>query len=225
VLSKVRAEAELEVAVLKKNIEALKKQLKKARQPLEALKQVEEQVEQMEEKVEEPVERRPQTVDRGLTPSTFDRPLSLGERVIVSTLNADGVVTALSESDAEVQVGSLRIRAKLSDLQRKPSVVESLKAEKKKEIAEPVRANIAPSPGIELDIRGEASDDALDMLDRYIERAYAAGLPFVRIIHGKGTGKLRQVVREALRGSSHVTSFEEGKPNEGGAGVTVAKIG
>jgi len=225
VLSKVRAEAELEVAVLKKNIEALKKQLKKARQPLEALKQVEEQVEQMEEKVEEPVVRRPQTLDRGLTPSTFDRPLSLGERVIVSTLNADGVVTALSESDAEVQVGSLRIRAKLSDLQRKPSVVESLKAEKKKEIAEPVRANIAPSPGIELDIRGEASDDALDMLDRYIERAYAAGLPFVRIIHGKGTGKLRQVVREALRGSSHVTSFEEGKPNEGGAGVTVAKIG
>ena len=63
------------------------------------------------------------------------------------------------------------------------------------------------------------------MLDRYIERAYSAGLPFVRIIHGKGTGKLRQVVRDALQQSLHVTSFEEGKPNEGGAGVTVAKIG
>ena len=63
------------------------------------------------------------------------------------------------------------------------------------------------------------------MLERYLERAYSAGLPFVRIIHGKGTGKLRQVVRDALRSSPHVTSFEEGKPNEGGAGVTVAKIG
>jgi len=224
VLSKARAEAELEVAVLKKNIEALKKQLKKARQPLEALQQVEEQVEEIEEKVEEPVERRQRTVDRG--PSTIDRPLSLGEWVIVSTLNADGVVTALGASDAEVQVGSLRIRAKLSDLQRKPSVVENLEAEKKKkESAESVRASIAPSPGIELDIRGQISEDALDMLERYLERAYSAGLPFVRIIHGKGTGVLRQVVRNALQGNSHVTSFEEGKPNEGGAGVTVAKIG
>jgi len=47
----------------------------------------------------------------------------------------------------------------------------------------------------------------------------------VRIIHGKGTGKLRAVVRDVLQKSSHVTSFEEGKPSEGGAGVTVAKIG
>ena len=76
-----------------------------------------------------------------------------------------------------------------------------------------------------MDIRGQASDDALDMLDRYLDQAFAAGLPFVRIIHGKGTGKLRQVVRDALRQSPHVTSFEEGGPKEGGEGVTVAKIG
>jgi DNA mismatch repair protein MutS2 len=81
------------------------------------------------------------------------------------------------------------------------------------------------SPGLELDLRGQASDDALDQLDRYLDQAYSAGLPFVRIIHGKGTGKLRQVVRDALRQNPHVTSFEEGKPKEGGEGVTVAKIG
>jgi DNA mismatch repair protein MutS2 len=75
-----------------------------------------------------------------------------------------------------------------------------------------------------LDLRGQASDEALDRLDRYIEKAFLAGLPFVRIIHGKGTGKLRQVVRAALRKNSHVTSFEEGGPKEGGEGVTVAKI-
>jgi DNA mismatch repair protein MutS2 len=62
------------------------------------------------------------------------------------------------------------------------------------------------------------------MLDRYLEQAYLSGMPFVRIIHGKGTGRLRQVVRKALKGHPHVTSFEEGDPREGGEGVTVAKL-
>jgi DNA mismatch repair protein MutS2 len=222
VLAKARAEAELEVAVLKKNIETLKKQLKDARQPLKAIKKVEEQIEEIEEKVEAPVERKK-------TPTSLSGdqpPLKLGEKVIVGSLNAEGLVTALGESDAEVQVGSLRIRAKLTELQRKAVKEESPKAEKKVErTVEAVSAGITASPGVELDIRGQASDDALDMLDRYLDQAYSAGLPFVRIIHGKGTGKLRQEVRKALRKYSYVKSFEEGGAKEGGAGVTVAKIG
>ena len=225
VLEKARAEAELEVAILKKNIESLKGQLEKARQPLEALKKVEKQVEEMEEKVEEPVERRPSTVDR--RPSVTDRPLSLGERVTVSTLNAEGVVTALGESDAEVRVGSLRIRAKLSELERKggePPAVSS-QPEEQGTVYRPSSTVRTQSPGMELDLRGQISEDALSMLDRYLDQAYTAGLPFVRIIHGKGTGVLRQAVRDALRQYPHVTSFEEGGPKEGGEGVTVAKIG
>ena len=77
---------------------------------------------------------------------------------------------------------------------------------------------------MELDLRGQRAEDALDALDRYLESAYLAGLPFVRIIHGKGTGKLRQVIREALQGSPHVSTFESGRDNEGGDGVTVAKL-
>jgi DNA mismatch repair protein MutS2 len=115
VIAEARAEAELEVAVLRRNIDSLKSQLKKARQPLEALKQVEERVEAIEEKVEAPVERK----SRQSPVTSNQSPLKLGEKVTVSTLNAEGVVTALGESDAEVRVGSLRIRAKLSDLQRK----------------------------------------------------------------------------------------------------------
>jgi len=80
------------------------------------------------------------------------------------------------------------------------------------------------SPGIELDLRGQRAEDALEMLDRYLEKAFMTGLPFVRIIHGKGTGKLRQEVRAALKIHPHVTSFEEGGDKEGGAGVTVAKL-
>ncbi len=61
-------------------------------------------------------------------------------------------------------------------------------------------------------------------MDRYLDSAYLAGLPFVRIIHGKGTGRLRQEVRRALSQHPHVKSFEPGGEKEGGDGVTVAKL-
>ena len=223
VIAEARAEAELEVAVLKRNIDSLKSQLKKAGQPLEALRKVEEKVELIEEKVEEPVER----ITRQSPVNSIQSPLKLGERVTVSTLNAEGVVTALGETDAEVRVGSLRIRAKLSDLQRKrapESAGEPASAQTLSKTTISRSPSAASSPGLELDLRGQMSEDALDKLDRYLEQAYLAGLPFVRIIHGKGTGVLRQVVRDSLRQNSHVTSFEEGGPKEGGEGVTIAKI-
>jgi DNA mismatch repair protein MutS2 len=113
-LAKARAEGELEVAVLKRNIDSLKSQLKKASQPLTAIKAIEAKMEKMEEKVDAPVERR-RTTDDGPS-SIVNRQWSLGERVTVSTLNAEGVVTALGESDAEVQIGTIRVRAKMSDL-------------------------------------------------------------------------------------------------------------
>ena len=77
---------------------------------------------------------------------------------------------------------------------------------------------------MEIDLRGQRAEDALDALDRYLESAFLAGLPFVRIIHGKGTGRLRQVIREALASSPHVKSWESGGDKEGGDGVTVAKL-
>lgn len=229
VLAKARAEGELEVAVLKRNIDSLKSQLKKAKQPLEALKQLEEKVEAIEEKIGAPVERR-STPDNRPSLSLVNRPLSLGERVTVSTLSTEGVVTALGESDAEVQIGSLRVRARLADLVRKGQEVESTEAktnEEKRQIADgSARAALSgtKSPGIELNLRGKLVEDGLEELDCYLERAYSSGLLFVRIVHGKGTGRMREAVRNALKESPYVASFEEPKDNEGGAGVTVAKM-
>ena len=218
VLAKARAEGELEVAILKKNIESLKSQLKKAKQPLEAIKSIEEKMEKIEEKVEAPVERKGDQLSVVNTQA-----LRLGERVTVSTLNAEGVVTVLGESDAEVQIGSLRVRTRLTDLVRKSQEVES--PAEKKEVVSSQRPIIgAKSPGLELNLRGKLVEDGLDELERYLERAYSAGLLFVRIVHGKGTGKMRDAVRNALKDSPYVSSFEEPKDNEGGAGVTVAKM-
>jgi len=138
-------------------------------------------------------------------------------------LNAEGVVTALGESDAEVQIGSLRVRARLVDLVRKSSeAVISDQSPREASSHHPV--NSAKSPGLEINLRGKLVDEGLDELEKYLERAYSAGLLFVRIVHGKGTGKMREAVRSALKGNPYVASFEEPKDNEGGAGVTVAKM-
>jgi DNA mismatch repair protein MutS2 len=224
-LAKARAEGELEVAVLKRNIDSLKSQLKKASQPLQAIKAIEEKMEKMEERVEAPVERR-RTDDVGQS-SIVNRQSSiqLGERVTVSTLNAEGVVTALGESDAEIQIGTLRVRARLSDLVRKSE--NQTVDDRPKTVSSQSSSTVhrqSSSPGMEVDLRGLMSEDALDKMERYLEQAFLTGLPFVRIIHGKGTGKLRQAVRAALRGHEYVLSFEEGGDKEGGEGVTVAKL-
>lgn len=225
VLAKARAEGELEVAILKRNIDSLKSQLKKAKQPLDAIKTIEEKIEQVERKIEAPVERK---ADQSLVSGL--QSLKLGERVTVSTLNTEGVITALGESDAEVQIGSLRVRARLTDLVRRsgePSPVLSNQPVDDRPTTSAIRPKGSPSgssPGIELNLRGKLVEEGLEELDRYLEKAYSSGLLFVRIVHGKGTGRLREAVRNALKSSPYVASFEEPKDNEGGAGVTVAKM-
>lgn len=217
VIAQARAEGELEVAVLKKNIESLKSQLRKAKQPLDALKQIEEKADAIEEKIEAPVERKNEQL-----PAGDNQALKLGERVLVSTLNAEGVVTALGESDAEVQIGSLRVRARLVDLVRKSN--EAVTSEQLPVTNPKSQVSSPKSPGLELNLRGKLVEDGLEELDRYLERAYSAGLLFVRIIHGKGTGRMREAVRTALKDNPYVASFEEPKDSEGGAGVTIAKM-
>ena len=217
VLAKARAEGELEVAVLKQNIESLRQQLKKAKQPLEAIRAIEEKIEKIEEKVVAPVERKSDQL-----PITNNQSLKLGQRVTVGTLNAEGVLTALGESDAEVQIGSLRVRARLVDLVRKSS--EPVISEQLPVTSRQSSVTSAKSPGLEINLRGKLVDEGLDELEKYLEKAYSAGLLFVRIVHGKGTGKMRDAVRGALKGNPYVASFEEPKDNEGGAGVTVAKL-
>ncbi|MDP2776448.1 MAG: Smr/MutS family protein, partial [Anaerolineales bacterium] len=219
-IAKARAEGELEAAVFKRNIDSLKSQLKKASQPLQAIKAIEEKMEKMEEQVEAPVERKIEQLS-----VSSNQSVKLGERVTVNSVNAEGVVTALGESDAEVQIGTLRVRARLSDLGRRAEkqTVDDRPQTVTSRSSSTVHRQ-SSSPGMEVDLRGLMSEDALDKMERYLEQAYLSGLPFVRIIHGKGTGKLRQAVREALRGHEYVKSFEEGGNTEGGEGVTVAKL-
>jgi DNA mismatch repair protein MutS2 len=229
VLEKARLEAEAQVQDLQREIAEVRRVLARARQPFEAVQAVEEQVEELVEKVEMPVERRLPELSHPLE----DRPIRLGDKVRLRSLNTEGVVSALGEEEAEVQVGVLRVRARLADLHLASLAAEPTResskssAVRRRSVEASGKTTIAlpESPGMELDLRGQRADEALDALDRYLDAAFLAGLPFVRIIHGKGTGRLRQSVREALAHNPQVKSFEAGGDKEGGDGVTVAKLG
>ena len=89
---------------------------------------------------------------------------------------------------------------------------------------EAISLPLAESPGLELKLIGYTVDEASDVLDQYLDRAYRAGLPWVRIVHGKGSGILRKSIRDALHDHPLVKSFQRAGDSEGGDGVTVAML-
>ena len=76
----------------------------------------------------------------------------------------------------------------------------------------------------EVDVRGQAADEALDQVVAALDRATLSGAPYLRIIHGHGTGRLKSVLREYLEESPYVAEFRPGDRAEGGDGVTVARL-
>jgi len=115
-------------------------------------------------------------------------------------------------------VGALRVRARMTDIHL---LGEGRAAPPEWSMPE-TGGFRTESPGLELSIRGLRVDEAMDQLDGYLDRAYLAGLPYVRIIHGKGTGKLKEAVRKELSKRPEVARYETAGPHEGGDGVTVA---
>ncbi len=241
VLEAARLQAEEQLEEVQSELSEVRRQLARNRQPLEAVEQAEEKIEALQESTSAPVGRR----SADAIVAAAHRTIRLGDRVRLHSLNTQGIVTSLGEEEAEVSVGVLRIRARLAELQLMgeeatagsgstglPTARELMSSSRAHPASQPAEGQArssassiyAESPGIELDLRGQRSDEALDALERYIDSAYLAGLPWVRIIHGKGTGKLRLAVREALSHNPHVKSFESGGDQEGGDGVTVAKL-
>jgi DNA mismatch repair protein MutS2 len=150
------------------------------------------------------------------------RPLQAGDMVLVRSVGLSGEILSVDEEEqtAEVQVGGFRMQADLAELRREKKADRNAEARRA-----PVAASLPPPPdvAISLDMRGWRASEVADRLERYLNDAYMAGLPFVRLIHGKGTGALRQVVRDVLNGHPLVGSFGGGG-QDGGEGVTVARL-
>lgn len=226
VLAEARREAEEEIEDLREEIRRVRRQLSAAAQPLDAIKQVQQDVAQLDTQMIDV----PQKPDPLPGDTDEDHPLRLGDLVWVSSLGAEGQITELSSDEAEVMVGRLRMRTSLEDLTYR-SKTESKRDKKSRtsrreptSTAEQKGVGLRPSPGLELDLRGQMVEDAVPNMDEYLDAAYMAGLPFVRIIHGKGTGALRVAVRDHLNGHPLVKNFKRGGEKEGGDGVTVVNL-
>jgi DNA mismatch repair protein MutS2 len=148
----------------------------------------------------------------------------LGDTVWLAKLNAEGTITEMDRDSVSVQVGTLKVRAAMDEITQR---TRSEKREMKRghlrnyeKSPDPV-APKGQSPGLELDLRGERVDDALKRLETYIDAAYMSGLPFARIIHGKGTGALRKAVQERVGEHPLISKVTRAEAKEGGEGVTI----
>jgi DNA mismatch repair protein MutS2 len=131
-------------------------------------------------------------------------------------LNQEADVVEVDGDFAELQLGTLRLRHPVEGLRR---IGRARNQDQERQVFKPTRVEFVP---MELDIRGNRAAEVEGMLDRYLDDAYRSGLPLVRIIHGKGTGALRQVVRDYLNNSPIVARHELAPAAEGGEGATVA---
>jgi DNA mismatch repair protein MutS2 len=153
------------------------------------------------------------------------RPLQPGDTVMVRSVGLKGEIVSVDadEGSAAVQVGGFRMTVDLRELRREKGGPEG----ERRDYAPAARSvSLPPAPDVSmtLDMRGWRAGEVADKLDRYLNDAYLAGLRQVRLLHGKGTGALRQVVRDVLQGHPLVTSFASAAGRDGGDGVTVATL-
>ncbi|MCO5221223.1 MAG: endonuclease MutS2 [Thermomicrobiales bacterium] len=141
--------------------------------------------------------------------------LSVGDRVQVTTLGLDGEIASIEGDSAEVVMGGLRLRQPVAALKR----LGGPRREQVRQVSIGSGAGFVP---MEIDVRGERVAEVEAELERYLDTAYRANLPSVRIIHGKGTGALRQAVKRQLQAHPAVSRSELGGHGEGGDGVTIA---
>ncbi len=215
ILEDAKRQAGQEAEKLYAEIDAIRAQVKAPTKSTQKKKMLRKQVGDLVDRIEEPIEKqRFQTQRR--------RPLRTGDRVYVRRLDTDGVVTSISEDNVEVQIGKMHVKVDLRDIERSKNEQRRIdRIGGTEHHSSSVKEIFFPSPGTELHLLGMRAEDALLALDRYLDAAHAAGLPYVRIVHGKGTGVLRQVVRKALENAQLVDRWEFALDNEGGEGVTI----
>ena len=156
--------------------------------------------------------------------------LEIGNTVIVKRLNQTGTILSLPNKNGElsVQVGIMKMNVNISDLIKNSNISTNNINTKSKtaKTHSKISFNNTKSLNVssEINIIGLNVDEAIPIVDKYLDDSYLAGLETVRIVHGKGTGKLRQGVHNFLKKHSHVKNFRIGTFGEGEMGVTVVEL-
>lgn len=148
--------------------------------------------------------------------------VSVGDTVKVLSYGQQGVITKkLADHEFEVQIGILKVKVTDRDIEKISTQAAPKKAERAVRSSRGLRSTRASS---ELDLRGQRYEEALTNLDRYIDSSLLAGLNTVTIIHGIGTGAIRNGVQQYLKRNRHVKSYNYAPANQGGTGATIVHL-
>jgi DNA mismatch repair protein MutS2 len=151
-------------------------------------------------------------------PGTEPVALAPGMAVAAEHLGLRGQLVAIAGDSATVRAGSISVRVPVSAL--RPSAEAATPRPARERQPELLTRAVAP----ELMLIGRTTDEVQDLVEKYLDDAFMAGVAHVRLVHGKGTGALRKAVRGVLSDHPLVASFRDGEPAEGGAGATVAAL-
>jgi DNA mismatch repair protein MutS2 len=175
---------------------------------------------------------------------TSPREIEVGDRVRLLSFGSTGIVDQIKDDEAEVRVGSLRMREQLSNLEliteagnkryevstsrvsgRVKGSLENLKRQANAtELHLHSKDSDSRSQNNELNLIGKTTDEGVDLADKFLDEAFLNGLSEVRIIHGHGTGALRKAIAEFLRDHPHVARFISAPPDKGGSGATQVEL-
>ncbi len=220
IINEARLEAKTLLQETNQRIETLIREIKENKAAKEPTRQLREELRQFEEKiiVEKP-RRKKETV------KVIEGPIQTGDSVRIKGQTAIGEVQAITKNDAEIMFGGLVSKTKLNRLE-KVTKSEAKKAEKENYVAVKGidmverRANFNQ----DLDVRGKRAEEALKELERFLDNALLFGTHEVRIIHGKGDGILRTVMREVLKTRKEIKHYHDDHADRGGAGITVVEL-
>lgn len=155
------------------------------------------------------------------------RPLKVGDRVYVTTISVEGEITSIDEKKKLYSVTAGILKTKVAE-DKLRLLEENVRFKRTPEVKKPsegkVKKSIVSSFKTEVDVRGMIGDDAWFVVDKYLDDAVLAGIPSVRIIHGKGTGALRAALWRYFKSDRRIKSFRHGEWGEGDAGVTVIEF-
>lgn len=213
---KLIRDAKEESDVILKNM----REIEKLGYPSEARQMLEEERMKIKNKLE--------SLDKHVEKSNDDlgeklKTVQEGQEVYLPSLNQKVIIISKPDSRGEVQVqaGIMKINVKVDDL-RKSKITDEEK-KKAKIIRREVKLNFR-NVSTSVDLRGMDAQEAIYTVDKYLDDAYLGGLQEITIIHGKGTGVLRNTITDMLKRHSHVKAYRLGNYGEGGSGVTVVEL-
>jgi DNA mismatch repair protein MutS2 len=149
--------------------------------------------------------------------------LSKGDMVKIVSMNVKGTVSSLPDAKGNlfIQCGIMRVQSNINDIVAAEEVTVTAPSLKRTSTGS-IKMSKSMSVSTEINLLGKTVDEALSELDKYLDDAYIAHLPSVRIVHGKGTGALRNAIHKHLKTLKYIKDFRLGEYGEGDAGVTIA---